>query len=160
MARRLCRHGRAAALCLLLGYLWASPNTLLGVLAGLPLWCCGGQVRLVGGVIECAGRPSGGRFARLLAACGFGAITFGHVVLAIDPSTLARLRRHERVHVHQYERWGPLFLPAYLLSSLWQLVCGRRAYRDNYFERQAYAIDRQDKEAMAAADIDGADQRG
>jgi hypothetical protein len=43
------------------------------------------------------------------------------------------------VHVRQYERWGPAFLPAYLLSSLLQLLRGRNPYRENHFERQAYA---------------------
>ncbi len=33
---------------------------------------------------------------------------------------------------------GVLFLPAYFASSLWQLARGRRCYRDNWFERQAY----------------------
>jgi hypothetical protein len=42
------------------------------------------------------------------------------------------------VHVRQYERWGPLFVPAYLLSSLVELLRGRRPYRDNWFEREAY----------------------
>jgi hypothetical protein len=42
------------------------------------------------------------------------------------------------VHVTQYEVWGPLFLPAYLASSFWQLARGRHVYRDNFFERRAY----------------------
>jgi hypothetical protein len=52
-----------------------------------------------------------------------------------DPSAV---RAHEQVHVRQYERWGPLFVPAYLLSSLVELLRGRRPYRDNWFEREAY----------------------
>jgi hypothetical protein len=60
------------------------------------------------------------------------------VVLGTDRATLDAAREHERVHVRQYEQWGPLFLPAYFASSLWQLARGRRCYRDNWFERQAY----------------------
>jgi hypothetical protein len=41
--------------------------------------------------------------------------------------------------VRQYERWGAFFIPAYLLSSLVQLARGRDPYRENHFERQAYA---------------------
>ncbi len=41
--------------------------------------------------------------------------------------------------MRQYQRWGPLFLPAYLFASAWQLVRGRHAYRDNPFERDACA---------------------
>ena len=59
---------------------------------------------------------------------------------SVDRSTLAQLRRHEHVHVRQYERWGPLFIPAYLLSSLVQLLRGRNPYRENHFERQAFAL--------------------
>ncbi len=68
----------------------------------------------------------------------FAAITFGHVVLGLDRAILDRVREHEQVHVRQYERWGPLFVPAYLLSSLVQLMHGRDPYRDNVFEREAY----------------------
>jgi hypothetical protein len=52
------------------------------------------------------------------------------------------LRAHEQVHVRQYERWGPFFVPAYLASSLWQGLCGRHLYRDNHFERPAFAAER------------------
>ena len=40
--------------------------------------------------------------------------------------------------MRQCERWGPLFLPAYLLASLAVYLRGGRAYRDNPFEREAY----------------------
>jgi hypothetical protein len=40
--------------------------------------------------------------------------------------------------VRQYERWGAFFFPAYLGSSLWQLVRGRDPYRHNRFEREAF----------------------
>lgn len=72
---------------------------------------------------------------------GASALTLGHVVLGRDAEALHRTRRHERVHVAQYERWGPFFLPAYALASLIAVLSGRRAYRDNAFEREAYAAD-------------------
>ena len=68
-------------------------------------------------------------------------MTLGHVILGIDGATLDSARLHEQVHVRQYERWGPLFLPAYFASSLVQLLRGRRPYLDNHFEREAYAKD-------------------
>ena len=40
--------------------------------------------------------------------------------------------------MRQYERWGPFFLPAYLLSSLVALLLGRDPYLDNRFEREAF----------------------
>jgi hypothetical protein len=41
------------------------------------------------------------------------------------------------VHVRQYERWGPLFVPAYLVSSLVLWLRGRDPYWDNPFEVEA-----------------------
>lgn len=41
---------------------------------------------------------------------------------------------HELVHVRQYELWGPLFVPIYLIVSLWARTRGGNAYRDNRFE--------------------------
>jgi hypothetical protein len=56
----------------------------------------------------------------------FRGIVFGHVILAVTRKELQGIRAHERVHVDQYERWGPLFFFAYGASSLWQLLHGRR----------------------------------
>ena len=43
------------------------------------------------------------------------------------------------VHVRQYELWGPLFVPVYLVASLWARARGGRAYTDNRFEVAARA---------------------
>ncbi len=69
------------------------------------------------------------------------AMTLGHVVLGCTIADLERTRRHERVHVRQYERWGPCFLPAYFGASLVLKLMGRDAYRGNPFEIEAYAVD-------------------
>ena len=118
-----------------LGYLWALPNTLLG-LACLPLaLLSGGRARYERGVIEIHGG-----FAEwfLRRVCGASAMTLGHVILGRDRAALDRTRDHEHVHVEQYTRWGPFFLPMYALSSL---LCWRRGvspYFDNRFEKAAY----------------------
>ena len=62
----------------------------------------------------------------------------GHVVLGSTQAALDISREHERVHVRQYERWGPFFVPAYLLCSLRCYLAGKDYYRDNPFEREAY----------------------
>ena len=67
----------------------------------------------------------------------YRAITFGHVIVAVTEAELGRCREHERVHVRQYVHWGPFFPVAYAATSAWQLLNGRRAYWDNYFEVQA-----------------------
>lgn len=66
------------------------------------------------------------------------AITIGHVVLAQTDAALEVTREHERVHVRQYERWGPLFVLAYFLAGAFQWARGNDPYRDNPFEIEAY----------------------
>ncbi|MEL6428678.1 MAG: hypothetical protein AAFU73_08470 [Planctomycetota bacterium] len=125
-----------------LAYLWASPNTLLGLCLALAAVFTRGRGRMVDGVLEVHGGVVSFVLRRLpVGAGGAAAMTVGHVVVGLDLERLARTRFHERVHVAQYERWGPLFLPAYALSSLWCLCTGRRPYRDNAFEREAYAAE-------------------
>jgi hypothetical protein len=122
-------------------YAWAGPNTLAGLFVGGLVLLAGGRVGIEEGVVEF----SGGALARLArslpARLRFGAITLGHTILGVSAAALAAARRHEHVHVRQYERWGPLFLPAYVCASAWALAQGRRCYRDNHFEREAYAAE-------------------
>jgi hypothetical protein len=124
----------------LLRYLWAAPYTVLGVALGAIAVLFGARWRICHGAIEFFGGRLGRAIAHLPPVLGFSAMTLGHVILAVDRSALNQLRLHEHVHVRQYERWGPLFLPAYLLSSLLQLLRGRHPYRENHFERQAHAV--------------------
>ena len=114
---------------------WASPCSLVGVLAAALVLLGGGHAWRADGIVEVVWRNTArGRLARWLP---FRAITLGHVVVAVSSRDLNACRRHERVHVRQYERWGVLFFPAYALSSLWQGLRGRRPYWDNCFEVQA-----------------------
>lgn len=122
-------------------HLWASPNSLIGLLLGLPA-LLRGHYRVERGVLEIWGGPVVRLLGRLpWVPGGAVALTLGHVVLGRDPETLERTRAHERAHVRQAERWGPLFLPAYGLASLWAVVRGGHAYRDNAFEREARACE-------------------
>jgi hypothetical protein len=120
-------------------YLWTLPNTLVGlVLAAAALH--GGAGRLIDGVLEVHGPLIGAILRRLVPLAGGAvAITFGHIVAAETRSLLDGTRAHERVHVRQCERWGPLFIPAYLLAGAWSWLRGSGAYWGNYFERQARA---------------------
>jgi hypothetical protein len=123
-------------------YAWAAPNTALGAVAGLVMLCLGGRMRFVDGVAELHGGRVGRVLARLPDPIRFGAMTLGHVIVGIDEAELRALREHEHVHVRQYERWGLFFLPAYALSSAWEAARGRSGYRNNCFERQAYALEK------------------
>jgi hypothetical protein len=119
-------------------YVWSLPNTALGFTLALAALCSGGRARIMDGVVEAHGGAAAFLLRRLVPLHGgASALTLGHVVLGRDPENLERTRAHERVHVRQYEVWGPLFLPAYGLSSLLAAVRGRHYYSDNHFERQA-----------------------
>ena len=121
-----------------LAIIWASPYTLLGLLLGLIGLCTGGRARIRGHVIEFYGggvkwllhRFPNGQFAL--------AFTLGHTILGQTDAALDISRDHELVHVRQFERWGPLMAPAYLGCCLILWLMGRRPYRDNPFEREAY----------------------
>jgi hypothetical protein len=129
---------RTRALARAAVYLWASPTTLVGLLF-LPLALASGGAKVVDGVLELHGAAIGFFLRRCtLLRGGASAMTLGHVVLGRDRRLLDMTRTHERVHVRQCERWGPLFIPAYLVASLLVLFRGGRPYEDNPFEREAY----------------------
>ena len=106
---------------------WASPGSVVGLLLA-PFF---DRRFVVRGVLVCEGAS----WPRKL---GFRhrAITFGHVVLSVDELDWPTLE-HELVHVAQYERWGPLFMPAYVLASAVARLRGGHSYLDNAFEREA-----------------------
>ena len=108
----------------LLGMLWTSPNSLIGLIGGGVACLFGARPRLSvrDGALVFTGFPWGPG----------GAITFGNVILATaanldgqcytyahraglctDP--LMRIGTHESAHVRQYMLLGPFFLPVYLL---------------------------------------------
>lgn len=122
-----------------LTYVWAAPATVLGLLLAL-LALRGGRVAVRDGVLEAHGPLVRSALTHLtIVRGGVAAITFGHVVLGRDSDALEWSRTHERVHVAQYERWGPFFLPAYVAASLWAFLRGGDFYLDNVFERAARA---------------------
>jgi len=120
-------------------YLWASPNTLLGLLIAGIAWMTGGSLAVVRGVIEVHGGFATTFLRRGLPLIGSGAaMTLGHVILGQNVDCLEHSRDHEHVHIAQYERWGPLFLPLYGGASLYLWLTRRDPYRDNPFEKEAY----------------------
>lgn len=125
-------------------YLWAGPNTCLGLACGLLL---SGQFRWIDGVVEIHGRRIAAVLNRMVIPAM--AITLGHCVLAQNQASLDITRVHERVHVRQYQWWGPFFIPAYLLCSLVLKLQGRDPYRDNPFEVQAYREEKEAREHLA-----------
>lgn len=113
--------GRVAA------YAWAAPLTAVGLVLGV---LSGTTPRVHDGVLLFT--DVGGLTRLMLRWRGFAAATLGHVIVA-DREPSERLLRHELVHVRQAERWGPLFAPLYVAALV------RYGYRNNPFERAAYA---------------------
>lgn len=121
----------------MLSIVWASPYSLIGIVVGSIGCMTGGHMQRKGCALEFHG---GATNLFLTHICGrwVSAITFGHTILGQNPELLETSREHEWVHVRQYMRWGPLFGPAYVLSSIIVWCQGKRFYRDNHFEREAY----------------------
>jgi hypothetical protein len=120
-----------------LAYLWASPNTLLGLLCGI-----GGHFALVDGVIEIHGPVAKFVLNKLGPVGGASAMTLGHVVIGQDQHALDWTRSRERIHVRQYETFGPFFIPVYFALSFHAWRTGLDYYRDNLFEVEAYSRDK------------------
>jgi len=119
-------------------YVWVFPATAIGLLLVPFAVLAGGSAQVVGGVLE----VQGGLVTRLLRlglpwVGPVAALVLGHVVLGCDVLCLRKTREHERVHVRQYERWGPFFIPVYLLICLIVYVQRKDPYRDHPFEKQA-----------------------
>ncbi len=125
----------------LLTILWASPYTLLGLTIGSIGLCTGGRAAVRDGVIQFHSGGVRWFVTHLPLGTSTLAITLGHTILGQTASTLEVSFNHELVHVRQYERWGPLMGPAYLLASAYLYLRGRSAYWDNPFEREAYEAD-------------------
>jgi hypothetical protein len=122
-------------------YVWVLPTTAVGFPLVAVGMLSGAKMQWVQGVLEVHGglvRVYLRRVVGVVLPGGASAMTLGHIVIGLDERVLEATRSHERIHVRQCERWGPFFIPAYLMASAFQWVRGKRAYRDNPFEREAY----------------------
>ncbi len=117
---------------------WAAPWSLWGVFWGVLGLLTGGGVQRSGRIIEFWGGclPLFLKYFPFVA--GSPVATFGHVVLGRTWRHLEPCRPHQMIHVRQYECWGPLFVPVYLICGAVMWCIGKRPYYDNPFEREAY----------------------
>jgi hypothetical protein len=111
----------------LLGAAWGLPNSLIGlgfaVLSGaVPRWRDGLLVA----------QSNRGLAYLFLTRRGFGAITFGRVVISATPLT-PELLVHESHHARQYEVLGPFYILVYLVLQ------ARFGYAKNPLELEAAA---------------------
>lgn len=117
--------------------LWAAPCSAVGLLLAVVPLALGGKAKWSAGALEVTYRETPAGCGKAASTLPFRGIVFGHVILAVTAEELRQIGPHERVHVEQYERWGPLFFIAYGASGLWQLLKGRSPYWYNHFEVQA-----------------------
>jgi hypothetical protein len=122
--------------------LWAAPWSLWGLGIGGAGLLTGGRVQRSGRILEFWGGflPLFLKYFPVVA--GSPVATFGHVVVGRSQRHLEACRPHQMIHVRQYERWGPLFVPVYLILSALAWCCRKHPYYDNPFERQAFEATR------------------
>ena len=111
---RIAGAGRATVLCVpvWLGFIWTSPNTLIGLLAGLLTFQ---RPSVRAGLLLFDRTPRG--LTWLMLRADRVAVTIGFVIVSARPVE-GQLLAHERHHVRQYCAWGPLFIPVYLLLAI------------------------------------------
>lgn len=121
-------------------YIWVSPNSFIGLFVGMIGLLSGGKCQVRRGCLEFYGGLVTWTLQRINQN-GVLAMTLGHTIVGQTADSLRIARDHEQVHVRQYERWGPLFIPMYLVFSLilW-FQANKDCYRDNPFEVEAYRI--------------------
>ena len=124
-----------------LGFIWALPLTLVGLAYVLVL---GARWMYLEGAdwslhFFC---PDGGRGQRWLWHYNVGGQTIGSTIIysqAMDITSQASLRmmKHERVHVRQGMKFGPLDPIIYYMMSLFAWLYDQDIYRGNLAEMQA-----------------------
>lgn len=120
-----------------LGRIWCSP-----VSVPVYLFCkATGWLHVKGEVANHWIAPDWASF--FFKAFNISAITFGTNIL-YNPDINAFsiplwLKRHELEHVRQYLVLGPLFIPAYLIASIYAGIVHFDGYRMNVFEVKARA---------------------
>jgi len=121
-------------------YCWVLPVSCIGIVLLPFVILSGGAVVIAAGVIEAEGGITSSLLSRLHPHAPIDAITIGHVIFGRNRDSLVRCRNHERVHIRQYERWGPFFPVLYLLSSAMAIIRGEDPYRSNIFEQEAFSV--------------------
>jgi hypothetical protein len=95
-----------------LGFIWTSPNTLLGLVAGVLTFQ---RPRLAHGLLLFDRAPRG--LTAMMLRANRVAMTIGFVVVSARPVE-GTLLAHERQHVRQFSAWGPTMIPVYLLLAV------------------------------------------
>lgn len=126
----MLRPMRTALIALdVIGKIWTAPNTLAGLLLGLPTLLAGSRTAIAHNAIVFHSFPIGSRAFVLgnviinpgsdLERC---CATYESIARRKRDSTcaveLVHIGKHEEAHTFQYQVLGPLFLPVYALTML------------------------------------------
>ena len=117
-----------------LGKVWTSINTALGLLYGTlgatAAWITGADfsISLGNNAVQFHNNP--------VNPSNIAGITFGNTI-HYSPNVVldCALETHERTHTYQYQWYGPLFIPVYVIISVFT------GYSDHPFEQQAEAAE-------------------
>jgi hypothetical protein len=106
----------ARALLFLLALISGSPSCMKP--AASEGEASGTQITVGGGTVDVAVDPGVALpRAAVMRAFDRAAMTVGYVIVSSEPVE-GTLLRHEVEHIRQYERWGPFFIPVYLLLAI------------------------------------------
>jgi hypothetical protein len=120
---------------------WAGPYSAIGLMVGWFALVTGGHVCYHDGILSFWGGGLRWIVENVLPKNDFIAMTLGHTVIGRTWNDIEGSHEHELVHVRQFERWGWAMGPAYLFASILAYFRGKRFYRDNVFEVEAYTAD-------------------
>lgn len=114
-----------------IGFIWALPATIIGFFLQFLYGIQGRRTFNDQGVLEVRVKRIIPKFA---AAQTWGIIVFSRIPFKY-------VRTHEYAHVRQWMVWGPFFLIAYPLASVWARIKHGEWYEHNYFEVGARKFD-------------------
>ena len=129
----------------ILGFTWTLVNSIIGWIFLLILYLCKQieNVEVRKGLVFCWDVDNNSWFyKKSLAGNGWGGFCIGNNIVILDLYPIEKYGRsfsHERAHVMQTYRWGPLFYPVYILESIriYLFVPHKHSYYDNFFEVEA-----------------------
>ena len=123
---------------LILGWLWASPVTVIVLAVVLLFGSLGAwsSLRLRDRFLECV---PGGLPGAIFRWTGTGAAAWGTLILFRTRARQASpdVRQHEAEHVRWWMILGPFGPPAYAVELGLDAIRGEKFYRDNWFEEDA-----------------------
>lgn len=119
----------------MIGAIWAGPVTLAGLLVAKLTRCTRAEKQdFHAGAMVYVASPL--FFRAFFGPFRVAAFTWGSAIIVAAEyiSRAPSVIRHELVHTKQARIFGPLLPLVYFWASVWALLAGGHAYRDNWLE--------------------------